>query len=100
MSAGAQEEFLFCEGDEARLGLPLPEDPLLRDIGEEWGLPVGQRVRVMFRGGESFRELTGRLEVAVAPELPLNHHRALRLRVAGYEFANTAISECVVVTEG
>ena len=100
MSADEQSEFLFCEGDEGRLGLPLPEDPLLHDIGEEWGLPVGQRVRIVFRGGECFRELTGRLEVAVAPELPLNHHRPLRLRVAGYEFGHTAILECVVVAAG
>lgn len=100
MNAGHQDEFLFCEGAEGRLGLPLPEDPLLRDIGAEWGLPVGQRVRIVFRGGESFRELTGCLEVAGAPELPLKRHRVLLLRVAGYEFGHTAIAECVVVGEG
>ena len=75
MSSGQQEEFLFGEGDAVRLGLPLPDDPLVRDIGMEWGLPVGQRVRITFSPGESFRELSGRLEVAVAPELPLNRHR-------------------------
>ena len=96
MSATGQGEFLFCDGDEGRLGLPLPEDSLVRDIGAEWGLPVGQRVRIVFRGGESLRDITGRLEIAAAPELPLNHHRLLRLRVAGYEFGNTAIASCVV----
>ena len=100
MSPGHQEEFLFSEGDEGRLGLPLADDPLVRDIGNEWGLPVGQRVRVTFHSAESFRELTGRLEVAVAPELPLNRHRSLRLRVAGYEFGHTAIAGCVVVEVG
>ena len=100
MSSGQQEEFLFGEGDAVRLGLPLPDDPLVRDIGMEWGLPVGQRVRITFSPGESFRELSGRLEVAVAPELPLNRHRPLRLRVAGYEFDHTAIKDCVVVEAG
>lgn len=96
MSSSQQDEFLFCEGAEGRLGLPLPDDPLLRDIGMEWGLPVGRRVRIVFHPGESFRELTGRLEVAVAPDLPLNRHRPLRLRVAGFEFGHLAIASCVV----
>ncbi len=100
MNMGKQDEFLFCEGAEGRIGLPLPEDPLVRDIGTEWGLPVGQRVRITFHPGESFRELTGRLEVAVAPELPLNRHRSLRLRIAGYDFVHTTVAGCVVVEAG
>ena len=100
MKSAQQQEFLFSEGDDGRLGLPLADDPLMRDIGAEWGLPVGRRVRITFHSGESFRELTGRLEVAVAPELPLNRRRLLRLRVAGYEFGHTAIAGCVVEEAG
>ena len=100
MNSNTQDEFLFSEGDVGRLGLPLADDPLIRDIGDEWGLPVGRRVRITFRPGESFRELSGRLEVAVAPELPLKRHRRLRLRVAGYEFDHTAIDGCVVIDAG
>ncbi|HQF37998.1 MAG TPA: hypothetical protein PK322_02660 [Opitutaceae bacterium] len=97
MNHGDQEEFLFCDDAERVLGLPRGIDSLLRDIGREWGLPVGERVRVSFRSSENFRELLGRLEVAAAPELPFNRHRPLRLRVNGYEFPHTALARCVVV---
>lgn len=100
MNHGHQEEFLFCDGAEPLLGLPRGVDTLLRDIGHEWGLPVGEPVRVSFRPGENFPELVGRLEVAVAPELPFNRHRPLRLRVNGYEFAHTALARCVVAEPG
>ncbi len=96
MSTGHQEEFLFCDGAEPVLGLPRDIDSLLRDIGREWGLPVGERVRASFRPGENFPELVGRLEVAVAPELPFNRHRPLRLRVNGYEFVHSALARCVM----
>ncbi len=96
MRTDRQEEFLFCDGAAPVLGLPHAIDSLLLDIGREWGLPVGERVRVSFRHGENFPELLGRLEVAVAPELPFNRHRPLLLRVNGYEFAHTAITRCVV----
>ncbi len=92
-----QDEFLFCDGAQPQIGLPQADDPLWRDIGREWGLPVGERVRVAFRPGENFRELVGRLEVAAAPDLPFNRHRPLRLRINGVEFAHTTIAACVVV---
>jgi hypothetical protein len=100
MSTGHQEEFLFCDGGEPVLGLPSGVGSLLRDIGHEWGLPVGEHVRVSFRTGENFPELLGRLEVAAAPELPFDRHRPLRLRVNGYEFVHTAIARCVVAAPG
>lgn len=100
MNHAHQEEFLFCAGAEPVPGLPRDIDTLLRDIGREWGLPVGERVRVSFRSGENFPELVGRLEVAVAPELPFNRHRPLQLRVNGYEFSHTALARCAVAEPG
>ena len=100
MNTGHQQEFSFRDGAEPVPGLPAGVDSLLRDIGREWGLPVGERVRVSFRAGENFPELVGRLEVAAAPELPFARHRPLRLRVNGYEFVHTSIARCVVVESG
>lgn len=94
-----QGEFLFSDEVQPEIGRPQSDDPLWRDIGREWGLPVGERVRVSFRTGENFPELVGRLEIAAAPDLPFSRHRPLRLRIRGYEFAHTAIARCVVVDD-
>jgi len=92
MSLGAQSEFLFSDGPTPRLGAPEPGDPLLRDIATAWHLPIGETARIVFRPSESLREVMGRLEVAMAPDLPFDARRPLRLRVRGYEFVHTAIA--------
>jgi hypothetical protein len=91
-----QGEFIWGDS-ESESSVPWTEDPLIEDIGREWGLPVGKRVRIGLRDGESLGSLTGKLEVARPPTMPFNRRQPLRLRVAGYEFLHTAIDNCVVV---
>ena len=98
MAPYSQSEFLFCDGPTPQLGAPTGDDPLLRDIATAWHLPLGETVRVHFKPGECFREVTGRLEVAAAPDLPFDGRRPLRLRVRGYEFSNTAIASWVLAS--
>jgi hypothetical protein len=86
-----QQEFLFADGDASRLGIPAAEDPLVRDIAAVWKLPIGQRVRLDLRETENLSTVTGRLELAAAPDIPFDPRQALQLRVRGYLFSSRAV---------
>lgn len=60
--------------------------PELRDeVAQLWGLPLGQRVEVCFRGGQR-SAVTGILELLSAPDYPWNPRQLLRLQIAGLVF--------------
>jgi hypothetical protein len=70
---------------------PAPAVPELRaEIAAAWGLPLGERVEVCFRGGER-SAVTGLLELLRAPDFPWNPHQALHLRIAGFVFKSRDI---------
>ncbi len=60
--------------------------PELRDeIALVWGLPLGERVEVCFRGSQR-ASITGILELVSTPDFPWDRHQELKLRIAGYNF--------------
>lgn len=68
--------------------------PASADIQEEiaaaWGLPLGQRVEICFRGGER-SAVTGTLVLRDAPDYPWNPRQPLQLAVAGFLFSSREI---------
>lgn len=65
--------------------------PELRDaIAATWGLPLGQRVEICFRGGER-SAVTGILELLRAPDYPWQPRHALQLGIAGLIFSSREI---------
>ncbi|MGH7995468.1 MAG: hypothetical protein ACREFX_03855 [Opitutaceae bacterium] len=87
-----QQEFLFAAGDKLQLGLPQSDDPLVSDIAKAWGLPIGKKVRVHLKDGESLPVLEGRLELDSAPDVPFDPRQSLSLRIRGYVFSSRAIA--------
>ena len=85
-----QGEFLFADGVQPELRVPHPLDDLLQEIAVAWGLPVGERVRVRLMT-EAVPELSGRLELARVPDLPLDPRQPLALRVAGVTFSSREV---------
>jgi len=90
---------LFFRVDEHQISLDL--DPgfntapavvseLRDEIAAVWGLPLGQRVEVCFRGGER-SAVTGILELLRAPDYPWDPHQALHLGIAGFVFSSREI---------
>lgn len=79
------------------LGFESPSDaaplvvPELRDeVAAAWGLPLGERVEVCFRGSQR-ASITGVLELISAPDFPWDPQQALRLRIAGFVFSSREI---------
>ena len=92
-----QREFLFYSGEEPRLGMSQPDDPLVADIARIWSLPIGQRVCIQLKDGENLPTVTGRLEVASAPDTPFDPKVPLSLCVSGYLFSDRSISSWSVL---
>lgn len=66
--------------------------PELRDeIAGAWGLPLGERVEVSFRGGQ-LDTIAGVLELVAAPSYPWNPREPLSLRIAGFTFSSREIA--------
>jgi hypothetical protein len=64
--------------------------PDLRDeIAAAWGLPLGQKVEVCFRGERS--AVTGTLGLLKAPDFPWDPHQPLKLGIAGLIFSSREI---------
>ena len=87
----SQQDFLFCDGPAPELHLPDPRSNLYADVAALWQLPVGQLARIDLTG-HHFSELRGRLELARAPDLPLDRRETLALRVGGIEFTSRQIT--------
>jgi hypothetical protein len=87
----SQQDFLFADGPTPELHLPDPRSGLYADIAALWEIPVGQHVRVDLTGHQ-FSELQGRLELARAPDLPLDRRETLALRIGSIEFSHRQVS--------
>lgn len=55
------------------------------EIAQAWGLPLGQRLEVCFRGSQR-AAITGTLELLSTPNYPWDPHQSLQLRIAGFIF--------------
>lgn len=65
--------------------------PELRDeIAQAWGLPLGERVEVCFRGSQR-AATTGVLELLTSPDYPWNPQQPLQLSIAGLVFSSRQI---------
>lgn len=87
----SQQDFLFADGPAPELHPPDPRSNFYADVAALWQLPVGQRVRVDLTGHQ-FAELSGRLELARSPDLPLDCRETLALRIGSIEFSHRQIA--------
>ncbi len=87
----SQQDFLFADGPSPELHLPDPRSNLYSDVAVLWQIPVGQLIRVDLTG-HHFIELRGLLELARAPDLPLDRRETLTLRIGGIEFTSRQIT--------
>ena len=87
----SQQDLLFANCPANELPLPDPRSGFYADVAALWRIPVGEIVCVELNG-HHFPELNGRLEVARAPEIPLNRRENLTLRIGGIEFTSRQIS--------
>lgn len=77
------------------LDTPHPTEPavvaeLRNEIAQAWGLPLGERVEVCFRGSQR-AAITGILELISTPAFPWNPREVLQLRIAGFIFMSREI---------
>lgn len=86
-----QGEFLFAEGKVPELQPPDPSAGFREEVSARWRLPVGHQVRVELRNHQ-LPELTGRLELARAPALPLDPCVPLDLRIGTIGFSSRQIT--------
>lgn len=86
-----QDEFLFADGPAPASHPPDPRSGLYAEVASVWQLPVGQTVRVDLTGHD-LPHLRGRLELAAAPDLPLDRRRPLSLRIGGVDFSSRQIA--------
>ena len=86
-----QNEFLFPEGPMPAIELPDPRAAFYNEVVQVWHLPLGQRARVELRGHD-LPEVSGRLELDRAPDLPLNPREPLHLSVGGITFRSTQVA--------
>jgi len=85
-----QNEFLFAEGSAAELILPDPRSSFFAEVAALWELPVGQLAHVNL-SGHNMSDLQGRIELARAPDLPLDRREVLALRIGTIEFSSRQI---------
>lgn len=86
-----QEEFLFADGPVPELHPFDPLGPFIAEVGARWSLPLGRTVRVDLTG-DSLSETQGRLELARAPDLPLDPREPLTLRIGPVVFSSRQIT--------
>jgi hypothetical protein len=86
----SQQELLFADGPAPEMHPPDPRSGFYEEIATLWGIPVGQRVHVALRE-HSLSDLDGRLELARAPDLPLDRREALFLCIGTIEFSSRQI---------
>jgi hypothetical protein len=64
--------------------------PLTAEIAALWGLPLDQRVQITLRD-HALASALGRLELTRLPDLPLDAHTPLALRIGKDEFSSRQI---------
>lgn len=87
----SQNEFTFALNETDGPSAARAEDPLIADISAVWRLPIGQKIKIQLRDQENLSEITGKLELTRAPELPFDPRETLQLRIRGYAFSSRAI---------
>ena len=87
MSREHQDEFLFADGPTVSLHLPHPLEDYFAEVAARWGVPLGQKVRVRLQD-PGMPELCGRLELAHAPDMPLDPREKMKLRLSGVDFCH------------
>ena len=85
-----QSDFLFADGPIPEMHPPDPRLGFYREVAEVWNLPLGEVVRVMLRAHD-LPEVTGRLELNRAPDLPLKAKEPLQLTAGGVAFLSTQV---------
>jgi hypothetical protein len=84
-------------GLDAGFNAPPPVVPELRDeIAAVWGVPLGQRVEICFRGGER-SAVIGKLELLRAPDYPWDRQQPLKLAIAGLVFSSREIDRWTIL---
>ena len=101
MRRGANMDEQLSLFSDLPVGRSLAEPPLpgFTDLAPEladeaaaaWGLPVGRVARVTLRG-HAVDELTGLVQIAGLPELPLDARKTLRLRIGREEFTSRQVT--------
>lgn len=86
-----QGEFLFADGAAPELHVPDPRSGFYEEVSALWQIPVGQFVHVNLTG-HNLSHLQGRLDLARAPELPLDRREVLLLRISTIEFSLRQVS--------
>lgn len=86
-----QHEFLFADGPTPEVHLPDPRSGFYAEVAAVWQLPVGENVHVDL-SGHNLSYLKGRLELAHAPDLPLDRRETLALRIGTIEFSSRQIA--------
>lgn len=89
MSRQGEFSFEAAPAEPDAPGHPLAD--LIDDVARTWSLPLGRRVRVDL-AGESMDELRGFLELARAPDLPLDPRQALSLRIGKVVFSSRQVT--------
>jgi hypothetical protein len=90
MQSDSQGEFLFSDGP-ANDFSSHPLEDFFQAVSVCWGLPVGLKIRARLKDS-ALPELTGRLELAQAPDLPLDPRQSLRLRLRGVDFCHRELA--------
>jgi hypothetical protein len=89
--ADQQDEFLFAEGPAREVHLPDPRSAFFAEVEALWQIPVGRLAHVDLNG-HNMSDLQGRIELARAPDLPLDRREALALRIGRIEFSSRQIA--------
>lgn len=91
MSREHQESFAFDEKAGSPEDPPEPLADLVADVAKLWRLPLGSRVTLRLRD-PALPELTGKLLLGRAPDLPLDLRQPLALRLSGVDFTDREIA--------
>ena len=91
-----QSEFLFADGPVGELHLPDPRANFFATVAALWELPVGQLAHVNLNG-HNMSDLQGRIELARAPDPPLDRREELALRIGTIEFSSRQIASWSLV---
>ena len=91
-----QDEFLFADGPVPERQLPDPRADFFEAVASLWQLPVGQVAHVNLNG-HNMSDLQGRIELARAPDLPLDRREVLVLRIGTIEFSSRQIASWSLV---
>jgi hypothetical protein len=91
-----QAEFLFADGAVLESHAPDPRSQFFEEVAALWELPVGQVVHVNL-DGHNMSDLQGRIELARAPDLPLDRRETLILRIGRIEFSSRQITSWSLV---